>query len=150
MMSFIHAVKFGDPVCIRACHKIFVLFFFCHGGNSSKYAPSIMNTLADYDMASERDKMIIDLFSSINCYGQKGAGVPGDMVCEWKVKNVKSLESRYASNYEASLAKRTVLAANTISDVKSNYFESLLIDDPTQKGGHSTQIIKEDQKKSIR
>ena len=62
-----------------------------------------MNSLLDYKASSERERMMIDLFSSINCYGKSGLGVPADMVNEWAVKSVKSVYDKHASNYEASL-----------------------------------------------
>ena len=100
-MIFDHAIKFGDALCIRACHKIFAVFFYAHKGNSSKYSPSLMNSLLDYEASSEKERMMIDLFSSINCYGKNGLGVPADMVNEWAVKSVKSVYEKHATNYEA-------------------------------------------------
>ena len=60
------------------------MFFYAHDGGNSRYSPSIMNTLVDYDSASQREKFLIDLYASINCYGKAGAGVSADMVCEWR------------------------------------------------------------------
>ena len=94
LMVFMHAIKHGDHLCIQACHRIFTLFFYDHDGNASKYSPCIMNQLVDFDASSEKDKQLITLFSSINCYGKTGFGVAADMVCEWAVKNVKKHEKR--------------------------------------------------------
>ena len=107
VMVFSHAIKYGDTECIRACHRVFVAFFYAHDGNVSKYAPCIMNNLVDYEASSEKGKKMIDLFSSVNCYGKEGYGVPADMVCEWSVKSVKHLENRFNSTYEVLIIKKT-------------------------------------------
>ena len=150
LMVFSHAVKYGDAVCIRACHKIFAIFFYGHDKTSSKYSPCIMNTLIDYDAASCKERMMIDLFSSINCYGSHGKGVPGDMVCEWGVKTVKGIESRSSNNTEATLSKRNVKTANITIGIKESYLQSILCENLILHGEHSTKTFKEDDIDEIR
>ena len=121
-MTLMHSIKYGDPICTRGCHKSLALFFYNHDGTSSNYAPSIINQLIDYELASDKERKIIDLHSSINCYSKEGKGVAGDMVCEWAVKSVKGIQSRFTSNYEATLAKRSVKTANITRKISQMIF----------------------------
>ena len=143
LMNFIHSIKYGDCTSIRACHKIYALFFLASGGNSSKYSPSIMNMLLDYESLSEKEKVLVDIFSSVNCYGVDGCGVPADMVCEWGVKQVKGLESRFASNYGVSLAERAIRTSNVTVKIKDNLFDSMLCENLKSTPGHSSKFIKD-------
>ena len=126
------------------------MFFYGNDGNSSKYAQSILNTLIDYEGLSDKERMVVDLFSSINCYGDKGLGVPSDMVNEWAVKAVKQLKGRQATNYEATLANRCLRAQNTLIDMKKDLFESVMIDTSKSSGGHSAKVVKEEEVELLR
>ena len=71
-----------------------------------------MGNLIDYETASSQEKLLLDLYSSINCHGEEGGGVPGDMVCEWGVRAVKGLTQRFSANCEFTLAQRTIRTSN--------------------------------------
>ena len=150
LMIFIHSIKYGDITSIRACHKIFSIFFFAMDGNSSNYSPSLMNQLIDYHGASLKEKSIIDLFSSINCYGSEGCGVAADMVCEWGVKEVKKYERKVASNIEVTLMERKIKSSNVISNIKDDFLDSILCPELKSSSGHSSRIIKEQDIEDIR
>ena len=130
--------------------RIFCVFFYAHDGNSSKYSPCIMNSLVEYDSASPKEKMLMDLFSSINCYGKDGLGVPADMVFEWSVRTVKGLESRFAVNYDFTLAQRSIRTHNMIIDLKENYLDIHGLSHLNHDGSHSTQLIKDAEVEDIR
>ena len=150
LLIFIHAIKYGDTTCIRACHKVFSVFFFSSDGNASKYAPSIMYQLLDYDAASSKERNLIDMFSSINCYGTEGSGVSADLVCEWGVKEIKKTEIKLASNIEVTLLERATKSSNVISSVKDNFLDSILSSNLKSSAGHSSRIIKEEDLQDIR
>ena len=109
-----------------------------------------MNSLVDYDSASPREKLLMDLFSSINCYGKEGSGVPADMVCEWCVRTVKGLESRFAVNYDFTVAQRSIRTHNMIVDLKENYLDIHGLSHLNHDGSHSTQLIKDEEKEEVR
>ena len=150
LMIFLHAIKYGDSTSIRACHKIFSIFFFAMDGNSSNYSPSLMNQLIDYHGASPKEKSFIDMFSSINCYGSEGCGVPADMVCEWGVKETKTQERKLAANIEVTLMERNTQSLNVITNVKEEFFDSILCKDLKSSAGHSSRIIKDEDLEDIR
>ena len=120
-----HAVKYGDPVTLRACHIIYTLFFYAHNGNRSKYCPSLLNQLADYKRLCSRDKMMVDLICSINCTGEEGTGAAADKVNEWAVCEVKSLYDRFGNNYEVTLIDRAMKANNMIAKMKNEFLCAL-------------------------
>ena len=109
-----------------------------------------MTTLMDYEALSSKEKTIIDLFASINLYGKEGYGVPADMVCEWSVKSVKGLYSRFAANYDAPLAQRNVQTANVVTEIKESFLESILCDKLKSGEGHSSRAIKKESLDEIR
>ena len=72
------------------------------------------------------------------------------MICEWGVKSVKALESRFAGNYEVTLAERATREFNVKNNIKENFLESLLCENLIETGSHSAQKIKEEDKEEIR
>ena len=94
--------------------------------------------------------MLVNIFSSINCYGQEGCGVPADMVCEWGVKETKKLESRFAGNYGVSLAERALMTSNVTVHIKEKFLDSMLSENLKSTPGHSTKFVKDGAHKAIR
>ena len=138
-----HAVKYGDPVALRACHKIYVIFFYSHNGNRSKYSPTLLHALADYERLSSLDKNRVDLLCSINTTGEEGAGAAADMVNEWAVGETKPMFDRFANSYEITLVDRAMKAQNIISILKNDFLASLGREDLISKKSTSTDYFKE-------
>ena len=138
-----HAVKYGDPIALRACHKIYVLFFYSHNGNRSKYSPTLLHALADYERLSSLDKSRVDLLCSINTTGEEGAGAAADMVNEWAVGETKPMFDRFANSYEITLVDRAMKAQNIISIIKDDFLATLGREDLIGKKSTSTDYFKE-------
>ena len=69
---------------------------------------------------------------------------------EGAVKTVKGLQDRYATNYEETLSQRALRAHNVVKDIKEDYLDSLLLDNLSSSGSHSTAVLKEDDIEELR
>ena len=130
-------------MALRACHKIYVIFFYSHNGNRSKYSPTLLHALADYERLSSLDKNRVDLLCSINTTGEEGAGAAADMVNEWAVGETKPMFDRFANSYEITLVDRAMKAQNIISILKDDFLASLGREDLISKKSTSTDYFKE-------
>jgi hypothetical protein len=138
-----HAVRYGDPVALRAVHKVYSLFFLAHNGNRSKYAPTLLFKLADYERLSSRDKHRVDMLASINTTGKEGEGVAADMVNEWAVGETKPLYDRYGNSHEVTQMDQVMKANNIISLIKNDFLDSVGREDLASQRSHSSNYFKE-------
>ena len=64
------------------------------------------------------------------------------MICEWGVRSVKKLESRYAADYDVPLANKAVRSSNVINNIKETHLDSVLCEDLKENGSHGSRQIK--------
>ena len=72
------AEREGDSSAIMAIKIILVMFFYGASKNSSKYSPTLMMNIVDYQGASTLTKKRMDLLATSNMSGKVGCNIHQD------------------------------------------------------------------------
>jgi hypothetical protein len=151
VMTYKHAVKYGDATAIRAIHTILAIFFqFSSSNMNSQYGPSLMDECIDYFGLSSTDKMRVDCMAVINSVGKEGKCIGVDTMCEHSVGASKGLMDRYTSTFEPGQLDKTMKANNQVVKLKEEMLDSTLHGDKRSGGGTSFQYFREEEKDLVK
>ena len=151
LMSYKHAIKFGDAMSIHVIHKILAIFFqFSSAVMNSQYGPSLLNECIDYEGLSSMDKMRVDTMITVNYTGEEGKNIAMDCMNEHKVGSCKCLMDRFTTSFDLNVVDRAMKANNQILDLKDHMLDCLCREDLKSGGGSSVKYFRDEEKELVK